>query len=307
MTCVQNWLKSFVHSFSQVIFLENILSGLFIIVGIGIYSYEVKNYHILLIPILANLLANATAKILGCDTKKIISGLFGFNAVLIGLAAVVFFPAPYAAYLVAGLGSILSIPLTLLINFLCGKLQLPGFTFPFIAITWLFILIAPQTKLLNCIDLTSPTSAPVNGAIVWQNALTKGLGEIYLLDSVIASLFILAAFALDNWKHALKVIGAILLSTLLALIFQANTQMINSGMYAYNAILVLAALETFSKIKTKRREYTMLVLFALLLCACFDYALATVLHVFALPVLTFPFVMVAWIVLYFTQNNMGNS
>lgn len=299
---IQNSVKAFLHSFSQVILLENMMSGLSVIAGIGIYSYEVKNYHILLIPVLANILANAIAKILSYDGEKLVSGLFGFNAVLIGLAAVTFFPNLPEAYLVALLGSFFSIPFTFVINSLCEKLHLPGFTFPFIAVTWLFLLIAPQTNLLHRSGMSDSAPAIVHGNIAWLDALTKGLGEIYLLDSVFASLCIFIAFALANWKTALKVTAAILFSTLLAVLFQADTDSSSMGLYSYNAILVVMALETFSQNKTLHAWYLAETVCALLLCVCSDYAAATMLRVFHLPVLTFPFVVTAWFILYFEQT-----
>ena len=137
---------------------------------------------------------------------------------------------------------------------------------------------------------------------MWDGALTKGIGQIYFLDSVIASLMILVAFAIDRWHLAPKIAGVIVVGIAMTFIFQADLFLLSIGLYTYNGILVLMGMETFSKNKDNVPRYFVLVLFGLVLVSLVDFALPSLLNTFALPRLTFPFVFVAWVMLYFEQH-----
>lgn len=298
------WLKAFLHSFSQVVLVENVISGILIIAGILVFSYEINNWDVAILAILGAIIGNVTAKLLGNDEDAIAAGLFGFNTVLVGIAAATFFSGR-DAYIVGILGSFLTIPLTTIINNLFSRLGLPGFTMPFIAMTWFFILISFQTNLLTAGSRAGALAVPSvleNGPLVLKDVLTKGIGEIYLLDTVVGSILIFIAFAIDRWHLAIKIALTILVSIGLGLIFKVNTNTLNMGLYTYNAILVLMGMETFSKNKENSTKYTLLVLLGLICVGLVDYAAPTVLGVFALPTLTFPFVLVTWGLLYFEQH-----
>lgn len=308
-------LKAFLHSFSQVVLVENVISGILIVAAIFIFSWEVSNWNIGLAAVVAAIVGNITAKVLGHDEGAICSGLFGFNPVLVGIGAATFFTG-IDVYIIAVLGSILVIPLITVINKICSRFGLPGLTMPFIAMTWFFILISFQTGLLTAVgrEGTLVEVGAVSGAVVlnvneviWIDALTKGIGEIYLLDSVVASLVILVAFAIDRWHLAIKIAGAIVVSLIMGLIFDVDMWTLNMGLYTYNAILVLMGMETFSKNKDegsfcRSNRYWLLVLLGLVFVCLVDYAMPTILMPMALPTLTFSFVLVTWGLLYFEQQ-----
>ena len=70
-------LKAFLHSFSQVVFVENIISGFLILAGIFVFSYEINNFDIGILAVIGAIIGNVTAKLLGNDENAIVSGLFG--------------------------------------------------------------------------------------------------------------------------------------------------------------------------------------------------------------------------------------
>ena len=318
------WVNAFFHSFSQVVLVENNISGLLILAAFFVFSWEAKNWNIGIIVVVAAIIGNVTAKLLGNDDDAIAAGLFGFCPVLVGAAAAVFF-AGTEAYIVAIIGSILVIPVTTMINKLCARIGLPGFTMPFIAMTWFFILVSFGTGLLTS---TGYLGGVREGAVVvaenglaantfasgweavsasWLDALTKGIGEIYLMDTVWGSLLIFLAFAIDRWHIAVKIALVICFTLAMGIIFKVDMSTLTIGIYTYNAILVLMGLETFSTNKgegafSKSGKYWLLLLLGLVLVGLVDYALPTVLMPFALPSLTFPFVLTTWALLWFEQH-----
>lgn len=311
-------VKAFFHSFSQVVLVENVISGLLILAAFFVWSFEVSNFHIAALAIVAAIVGNVTAKLIGCDEGAITSGLFGFCPVLVGAAAAVFYTfegGVMDAYIVAILGSILVVPLQIIINGLCAKLGLPGFTMPFIAMTWFFVLVSQGAGILTACGWCGTT--PVAGGLVgtgaaaeaaafsnieWVNALTKGFGEVFLLDTVIGSLLIVAGFAIDDIKNVIKLALVVVFTIVFAVVFQASAGTLNAGVYTYNSILVLMGMEVFSKNKDNPTKYWLLVLLGLVSVGLVDYALPSIVGTFGLSNLTFPFVLVTWGLLFLEQK-----
>ena len=292
-----DWLKAFFHSFSQVVILENVLSGILIIAGIFVYDIRFG-----ILSVIAAAIGNIVAKVVVNDDAAITSGLYGFSPVLIGIAGGLFFTGT-ASFVVAILGSMIAVPLTVVLNNLLGRFSLGSYTLPFIVTTWFFILISFSSNLLQsstAAGLAEAANLP-NTGLVFPDVLLKGIGEIFLLDSIWSSLLILLAFAVDNLKIALEVVAVILLTIAIGMLFQVNADTLNMGLFTYNSILVLMGVEVFGLSKTAMGKYG-LILFGVLMAVMVDLAVLPVLGVFALPALTFPFVLTTWIILFFEQG-----
>lgn len=328
-------IKAFFNSFSQVVFVENIISGFLIMAAFFVWSYEVSNWHIGILAVVAAIVGNVTAKVLSIDDDTIASGLCGFCPVLVGAGAAVFYSVAgkdangaiivatgsqlMGAYIIAILGSILVVPLQLIINGLCGKLGLPGFTLPFIVMTWFLILVSQGSGLLTACgwmngvpvagglvgvaaEGAAPAAAATFGSIDWVKALTLGLSEIYIMDTVIGSILIFLGFAIDNWKNAIKIALVIVATILLGIAFQVSGGTLNAGVFTYNAILVLMGMETFSKNKDNPARYWTLIVLGIVTVALVDYSLPSIVGTFGLSNLTFPFVLVTWGLLFLEQQ-----
>ncbi|MDR1774973.1 MAG: urea transporter [Actinomycetes bacterium] len=306
------WLNAYFNSFSQVFFVENILTGMLVVISFIIYSAETGNWNMTIIPIIGCAVGNITAKIIGNDGDAISSGLFGFNPVLVCCAAALFFTG-VPAYIVGIAGSIIAIPATTIINKVCARFGVPGFTMPFIATAWLFILLSFQTGLVPAPGregalvgqniLQNNTWAANWAAFEWPKALTWGIGEIFPgVDTIWGGLVILLGIAIDRWDWAIKTAAAVVISLGIGYLMKADMGTLNAGLYTYCAILTFLGIETFASSKKTTVRYWALVLFALVLTVLTNFALATVLAPVALPCLTFPFVITTWCTLWFEQH-----
>lgn len=316
-------IAAFFHSFSQVVLVQNVISGVLIIGAFFAMAFfhqdaALRNPHVAILPIIAAIVGNVTAKILGNDDQAISDGLFGFCPVLVGAAAAVFYTydgAPIDGYVVAIVGSILVVPLQMIIGNLCGRLGIPGFTMPFIAMTWFMLLVSTGSGLLTGCGWTA--SAPIAGALAdgaaapaafafseinWVNVLTLGYCEVYILDTVIGGILILLAFAVDSWKNAIKLIFVTLFVVAMVFLFQGSVSTLNAGVFTYNAILVLMGMEVFSKNKDNPGRYWTLVILGLISVVLVDMALPAIVGTFGLSNLTFPFVLVTWGLLLLEQQ-----
>jgi hypothetical protein len=135
------FIETCLRGIAQVCFQNNPLSGLFILAGIFLQSSRVA-MHGLLAVVGGNLFAFA----FGFDKGMIRSGLFGYNAVLVGLALATFdSPTQHTGYYTPTvLASIVFASFSSVLFVMMGKLLVPykspPLTFPFNFATLMFLL-----------------------------------------------------------------------------------------------------------------------------------------------------------------------
>ena len=185
--------KAFFNGISQVVFIENTISGMiflasFLLAGFETFNWQVGTFEAwsyFIFVIIGVNISNLTAYCMGCDRDAIKSGLFGFCPNLIAMGAITFQISNGHVYswttawiwLLAG--CVLVVPLQLFINRFSNHHGLPGFTFPWITMCWFLVLISYQTDLL-----TVPRASHLNA---WDNATTANIQGMGLEPSVYAS------------------------------------------------------------------------------------------------------------------------
>lgn len=290
------WLKGIFHGFSQVVLMENLMSGLLIFAAI-----LVVNAQLGLMALVACCVGTGTAVLLKLDKDAITSGLFGFSPVLVGIAAGTFLTGATAWGLVL-VGGFLAVPLTVIINKILGQAGLAGLTFPFIVVTWLGILVSLSSSVLNS-DRSGSLATAVrdfSGSYLLPDILLKGVGEIFLLDHNLASFLILVAFFVAGLRQGLLAVTAILVSLFLGTLLGAPVTTLALGLVTYNMILTFLALDLFMTSQEASKKIFFFS-FGAILTAVFDLAFGGILATFALPTLTFPFVVATWLTLYFEK------
>ncbi|EOH94349.1 urea transporter [Enterococcus pallens] len=285
------WLKGILPSFSQVMLIEHPISGAMIFLAL-----VVADLQLAALALCGCLVANVTAHLLKVDQAQIESGLMGFSPVLIGIAAGTFVGG-VAAWPITLIGSALCIFATLVINYLFGQQGLPGLTFPFILITWFFLLLSFSSRWITTSRIAQlPQAISSEGSLIFPDIFIKGVGEIFLLNNGISSLLILTAIFIANVRWGALTIGAIVLSLAGAYLLGGNLDTLSLGLYSYNSILTFLALDLFL-VKQNSRVTSVLFLTGGVITVCLDFALPAVLGVFGLPVLTFSFVIAVWFIL----------
>ncbi|MEO1771997.1 urea transporter [Candidatus Enterococcus ferrettii] len=286
-----SWLKGILTSFSQVVLIEHPVSGAMIFLAVAIADFQLAA-----LALSSCLFANLTAHLLQVENDQIKRGLMGFSPVLVGIAAGTFVEG-WVAWPIALVGSVLCVLMTLVINHLFRQQGLPGLTFPFILITWLFLLISFNSRWIITSRIARlPQTLSITGMLTLPDIFIKGGGEIFLLDNVVSSLLILAAIFIANIRWGALTIGAIGFSLTGAFILGGNLDTLSLGLHSYNCILTFLALDLFLE---KKDSHWILLMFLTggILTICFDFALPTLLGIAGLPVLTFSFVLATWFVL----------
>ncbi len=115
---------------SQVMLQENIYTGLLFFIAI-FYVNQIASLYMLL----ATFLATYFAFEISLDENSLNSGIYGFNAALVGVAVELFFGVSFFSITLLIFGSVL----TVLIQEYFRKNSFSLFTLPFILVVWLFL------------------------------------------------------------------------------------------------------------------------------------------------------------------------
>ncbi|MEZ8445559.1 urea transporter [Vibrio splendidus] len=223
------------------------------------------------------------------------SGMYALNGALIGLFIGNFFGVTPLLVLVTVLGALLTVPIAHVV-FIFEKYR--GYTSAFILTSWLIYAIQ-STLDLSAFSLSSSALIPLISieANSWFNLptvvipLLKGISQVSFIENALSGLVILVAIALNNLKHAIWVVLAVIISTIFSKMIGASGALIEQGLYGYNAILATLALVLYPRI-----PWPLILLGILLSC------LVTLgFHELSLLPLTAPFILSVWAVVYLSS------
>ncbi len=136
-------LYSVLNSYSQVFFSKSKVLAVFLMV-ISFFDYGAG-----LGGLIAVLIATLLASSLGFNKYFLDSGLYGFNALLVGLGVGLFYQPSVELYLLVTISAILSFFLTVVFQGVLGKYGLPFLSVPFLLTIWIVALSGSSLTALN--------------------------------------------------------------------------------------------------------------------------------------------------------------
>lgn len=223
----------------QVYFQDNPLSGLFILIGLFIESPRVAIHGVI-----GLLVGNITAILFGFTRGLLGSGLFGYNAILVGLALATFAGEwSFAVFLAVVGASAISSVVFVVMGKLLVPYQSPPFTLPFKVAT-LFLLVSSATSNHWSVavnvpafpDYTDATSTNLAAGDFFAGTI-RGIGQVFLADAALAGGFVLIGIALCSPISAVAAYVGSVLGCLFAW-WTGNTDgSISAGLWGYNASL----------------------------------------------------------------------
>ncbi len=281
-------LPTALRSLGQVIFINNPISGLLLLLALLAQTPVMG-----LFAALGVATANLTAKAIGCDRGARRNGIYGFNGALVGSAAAAFrAPGPLGAWpVVVAVGAALT---TLLLEhlgrWLVRRLRVPPLTLPFCLVTWLMlsVVMALDHPAMDLMAGSIP-SAQGPGAAVLLLGVVRGFGQVFLCPSLASGLLVLGAVAAGSPLAALIGLAGGLASSLAALAIGMAPGAIALGLGSYNGILTAMALGGTFYATT--RGSVLIALVAAAGSSLVTPALAPAFASAGLPVLTLPFIV----------------
>lgn len=223
-----NYIQTILRSLGQIMFQNNLYSGLLFLIGIFYNSFLLG-----LGALLGTLISISTAQLLKYSKEDIENGLYGFNGALTGIAVWYFFDFNATTFFVLIIGAALTAPLFYYLR----KVVTP-FTAPFVLITWIviyFLILVFDFPLVS-------TTAPTTTNFELLSVSTKSFGQVMFQDNTITGIFFLLAIIVNSKLSAIYGLYAAILGSLIGLLFNEPISTINAGLMGYNAILCAIAL-----------------------------------------------------------------
>jgi urea transporter len=271
---VINSVKIILRGAARVMLQDNPITGLLFLIGIFYNSWLLG-----IGAVIGILVATITAVILKYKKEDIISGNYGFNGALVGVALLFFFKVNILLIILLIVGSILS---SIIMNFM-SKRKLAPYTFPFVLSTWILMILIKLFNLIPKITIELIEALKLN--IV--SSLSMGFGQVMFQENVVTGIIFLIAIFVGSKRAAIYAFIGSLIGMLLALALIFPLNLINIGIFGFNGVLCGIAF-------ADKKKYSLIyAIIAIILSVFIVYGMIS----FNLIALTAPFVFATWITL----------
>ena len=142
-TIFPSFLSSVVNSYTQIFFSNSRIFAL-ILIAVSFFDFWAG-----LSGIIAVMVSNILAYLIGLNRNGIKKGYYGFNSLLVGLGLGVYYQPGTAFFIVLIFASLLTLFLTLFFEGVVGKYGLPFLSLSFLLGTWLVSLATRQFTALH--------------------------------------------------------------------------------------------------------------------------------------------------------------
>lgn len=268
----------YLKGIGQIMLQENSLTGLMFLIGILINSPLMA-----VGTLLGAVVGTLTAKLLKFDEGNINSGLYGFNAALVGIALLVFFHATIVVWISIVALSALS---AVLMNY-CLQKKIPIFTFPFILLVWIALYLFHTV-----VPIEPPTEAELAGLIEETTTFNLanfgfGFGEVIFQGSFVSGLVFFLAVYLSSPNAALWGLAGTFAGGLFAGLIVDKFDAVQQGWFTFNSVLCAI---TFSGVQRRNGIFVLIAVFL-------SVVTENIMMNKGLTFLTFPFVLATWLTL----------
>jgi len=264
--------------------------------------------------LLALLTATFTALWLRVDVRALRDGIYGYNAVLVGLALPTFLLPSPTLWACVVLGGAVSVVATLATANLIRSWHLSALTFPFVIVTWALLLAAfafagvdsdvpPYAGEVAPLDpvAANPLNFPAFAAGVYHS-----ISQVFLKASAVSALLFVAGLAVSSVPAALFAVGGAMLAVTSAHLLGAESDLVSAGLLGFSPVLTAITVGTvFYRPGVRVALYAALAtVFTVIVQAAMNVAFAPL----GVPALTAPFVLTSWLFLLPRQHlGEGNA
>lgn len=288
-----NFVRSYFRGAGQVMFQCDAWTGILFLAGIFWGAYESHTPAVAwgaLVGLLAGSLAGYPLHGVKKDADQ---GLWGFNAVLVGCAFPTFLGNTWQMWVALIFCSAMTTWVRHGFNNVMAPWKVNSLTFPFVALTWLFLLASRMLTGLAPDALSTPELAETfhgtldtsfsSLVIYWL----KGVAQVFLIDSWVTGIFFLVALAVCSRWAALWAAAGSAISLFLAIIFHAPAADISAGLFGFSPVLTAIAIGcTFY---TPNLRVSLWAIVAVIATFFIQAGMDALMMPFGLPTLTGPF------------------
>lgn len=287
-------IVSSLKGISQVILIENAVSGFIILAAITIASYSLG-----VIALFSVIIGTLIGKIGRADYAIVNQGLFGYNSLLTGMALFLFLSGD-DRWLIALVGAAITALFTAAMIHFMQKTGVPILTFPYIILTWFLLLTTYRLTTFKISPELKPQSLSnwtldIKGETNWLDGAVNGIGQVFFLDNNISGILLFIALFWAGWKFGLYALVGNFAALLTSYGLGGEYNLIFMGLYGYNAILTIIAVS----LVFNENHKTGLLFGTIAACITVPITASVVtwLLPYGLPPLTMPFVFCTWLFL----------
>ena len=298
---------------AQVMLQNHPLTGVLFLAAVAWGAFAAGAPEILFGGLLALLTATVTAMWLRVDAQALRDGLYGYNAVLVGLALPTFLQPTAMLWACVVLGGAVSVVATLATANLIRTWQLSALTFPFVIVTWALLLAAfafsgvggEPPPYASDVEALDPALADPLDFMAFAAGVLLSISQVFLKASIVSSLLFLAGLAVSSIPAALFAIGGAVLAVLTAHLLGAESDLVSAGLLGFSPVLTAITVGTvFYAPSARVAAYAALAtVFTVVVQAAMNVAFAPL----GVPALTAPFVLTAWLFLLPRQHLGGEK
>ncbi|XP_032101144.1 urea transporter 1 isoform X2 [Sapajus apella] len=297
-----NWI---LRGISQVVFVNNPISGILILVGL-----LVQNPWWALTGWLATVVSTLMALLLSQDRSSIASGLYGYNATLVGILMAVFSDnGDYFWWLLFPICAMsMTCPIfSSALNSVLIRWDLPVFTLPFNMALSMYVSATGHYNPFFPGKLVIPVTSQPNiswsdlSALELLKSIPVGVGQIYGCDNPWTGGIFLGAILLSSPLMCLHAAIGSLLGIAAGLSLAAPFEDIYFGLWGFNSSLACIAMGGMFMALTWQTH--ILALGCALFTAYLGVGLANIMAGIGLPACTWPFCLATILFLIMTTKN----
>lgn len=295
-------VRAIFRGMGQVMFQNNAWTGLLIFAGVFWGSYAAGIPQVgwgALVGCMASTLAGI---LIGKHEEDGENGLWGFNGMLVGCAFPTFFDDTWLMWCALIICAMCTTWVRRGFNNVMAPWKTNSFTFPFVFMTWIFLLCAKTLHGLPEYGLSTPTldssftssvTDPSFGDLViyWL----RGISQVFLVDSWVAGILILIGLAISNYWSAIWAAIGSAVALALGYLYGADPHSLANGLYCFSPVLTGIALGmTFYKPNWHSALWSL----AGIIATFFVQAgMNSLMEPFGIPTLTGPFCVTTWLFL----------
>lgn len=304
-------IRTTLRGAGQVMFQCSSWTGLFFLIGIfwgAYYSHTPAVAWGAVVGLVASTLAGYMMRQPDIDGDQ---GLWGFNGILIGCAFPTFLSNTWQMWVGLVFFSMLTTWVRRGFNNVMAPWRVNSLTFPFVFLTWVFLLCSRIFDSIHPVGLSQPA---VDAALTsWHLDMSfgnlviywlKGVAQVFLINSwVTGILFLVGLFICDRWAAMYAALGSAI-ALFLAIVFEANPSDIANGLFGFSPVLTGIALGmTFYKVNLMSAFWAVLAIIATFFIQA---GMDVLMEPWGLPTLTGPFCVATWLFLL-PLYHLGNT
>lgn len=287
----------------QVMFQQNAWTGLLFWAGIIWGSYASHTPAVAWGALVAVVASTFAGYLMGADDATDgDEGLWGFNGVLVGCAFPTFLGNTWQMWVALIFCSMCTTWVRRGFNNVMAPWKVNSFTFPFVFMTWVFLLAARYFHGLDPVSLSAPAltleGVPAGLDLSFGSLVVywlKGIAQVFLIDSWVTGIFFLAALAVSSGWAALYAALSSAVALAVSIAFGCDPATITSGLFGFSATLTGIAVGTvFHKVNLRSALWT---LAAVIATQFVQMGMDAFMLPLGIPTLTGPFCITTWLFL----------